>query len=136
VNIERVMDEVGAALAGIDGLRVHAWPVATVVPPAAVVLFPRQYAYDLTYGRGSDRLTLPVAVMVGRITERTAKTSMAGFLDGSGDSSVKRAVEHGLYQSLDSVRVTGVDVDVMTMGGVDYWGAVFELDIAGPGSIA
>lgn len=134
MNIAAVMDELADRLRGIDGLRVAAWPATSVTPPAAVVLLPRTYRYDETYGRGTDRLTIPVAVLVGRVDERAARDILAAYLDGAGASSVKAVVEAGTPSSFDTVRVTGVDIDVMTMGSVDYWGAVFELDILGPGS--
>lgn len=133
MNLAQVMDEVAAALGTIDGLRVHAYPATSVTPPAAVVLMPRRYTYDETYGRGSDRITLPVAVMAGRATERGARDALAGYLAGGGPGSVKAAIEQFPGRSYDSVRVVDVDIDVFTEAGVDYWGAVFELDIYGTG---
>lgn len=129
-----VMDQLAGQLESIEGLRVHAFPATSVVSPAAVVLYPRAYTFDETYGRGADRLTLPLAVLVGRVTERTTRDILSAYLDGSGPSSIKRVVESGLYTAFDDVRVTGVEIDVMTMAGTDYWGAVFELDIMGSGS--
>jgi hypothetical protein len=129
-----VMDQVARRLDSISGLHSHAWPVLSVTSPAAVVLYPSTYTFDETYGRGMDRFPLPVAVMVGRTTERTTRDILSGFLSGSGPSSIKEVIESGTYDAFDSVRVTGAEIDVMTMGGVDYWGAVFELDIVGPGS--
>lgn len=134
VNLGDCMDQVANRLSTIAGLRVHAWPVTSVTPPTAVVLFPQNYTYDVTYGRGVDRMTLQVAVMVGRATERTTRDLLAKYLDGSGPSSVKAVLDSGTYGAFDSVRVTGVDVDIMTMNSVDFWGAVFDLDLIGPGS--
>lgn len=134
MNLESAMDEIAESLNSISGLRAVAWPVTNVVPPSAVVLFPSIYTYDETYQRGMDRMSIPVMVMVGRTTERTSRSQLARYLNGSGSDSIKAVVESGEYTAFDSVRVAKVDIDVYTMNGTDYWGAVFELDVLGSGS--
>ena len=136
MKIGDVMDQVAAQLASIPQLsgRVFAYPPGSVVPPAAVVSYPDQLIFDETYGRGMDRLTLPVMVMVGRPTERSTRDHLEVFCEGSGPSSVKATVEQGAYSAFHTVRVEGIEFDVVTMGGNDYMTALFTLDIAGSGT--
>jgi hypothetical protein len=134
VKLEDVMDEVAARLATIEGLRVFAYPTDSVAPPAAVVSFPENITFDETYGRGMDRMTLPVVVAVGKPYARSTRPLLAAYCNGSGPASVKAALEAGDYASCDVVRVTGIDFDVVTIAGTDYMAALFDLDIAGAGA--
>jgi hypothetical protein len=128
------MDEVATQLATISGLRVEKQPPSgTVSPPAAVVSFPEDITFDATYGRGSDRMTLPVVVVVGRVVDRSAKAEMGAYANGSGTRSIKQVVEAGTYTAFDTVRVTGVTFDVIDIAGIGYLGGTFSLDIVGSG---
>jgi hypothetical protein len=88
-----VMDELAARIDTIVGLRVFAFPPDSVAPPAAVVTYPEDYSYDETYGRGSDRLTIPVVVMVGKLTDRSSRDNLSVYADGSGVKSIKAVIE-------------------------------------------
>lgn len=134
MNLGAVMDEIGTALEAIDGLRVFPYNADKVNPPAAVLAWPDPITFDETMGRGSDRETMHLFVMVGRFDARTTRDRMAAYLDGSGASSVKAKVEGGTYAACDSVRVVQATVDSYTSGGVDLLGADFELDIVGRGA--
>ncbi|HEX5120360.1 MAG TPA: hypothetical protein VFW65_34695 [Pseudonocardiaceae bacterium] len=134
MNIGDVMDELGTALETIDGLKVFPYYADRLVPPAAVLAWPDPLAYDDTMVRGSDRVTLHLFVMVGRFDARTTRDRLSQYLDGSGDASVKAAVEGGTYTALDTVRVVQATVDSYTSAGVELLGADFELDIYGRGA--
>lgn len=135
MNLADVMDEVGDVLQGITELNVYRYPPDGVVVPAAVVDLPESYTYDSTLGRGMDRISLPVAVLVGNVLDWAARDAIAPYFDGAGSQSVKTVVEAGTYESFDSVRVTAADdpFEVWTFGGVPYLAGRFLLDIAGPG---
>lgn len=134
MDLGDVMDEVSTRLDTIAGLRCFAWPPGAAVPPAAVVGYPSDYTYDATYGRGMDRMTLPVVVLVGRPTDRSTRDAIAAYVNGSGSASVKAVLESGTYTALHTLRVMSVDFDVYQLGGTDYLAAIFDLDIAGSGS--
>ena len=134
MDLAAVMDEVGDALDTIDGLRVHRWPADNVQPPAAVVTYPAEYRFDETYGRGMDRLVLPVVVLVGRPSERSARDLLGAYVNGSGASSVKAKVEAHTYTACHTVRVESVEFDVVNVAGVDYLAATFTHDITGTGA--
>lgn len=136
MNVGDVMDEIAERLRAAPSLagRTYAHPVGRVTPPAAIVDFPSKGDFDESYGRGTDRLTGEVAVLVGRPTERPTRDLLSKYLNGSGPESVKALIDgDGTYASCDSVTVTGWTTEVWTVAGVDYLTALFELDIYGPG---
>lgn len=79
-------------LATIAGLRTSATLPDQPQPPQAVV-YPDRVTYDTALGRGSDEYTFVVLVIVGRIAERTAQTSLDAYCNPSGSTSIKAAVE-------------------------------------------
>lgn len=134
MDLADVMDEVGDRLDLIDGLRVFRYPPPKIVPPAAVVSYPDTLTFDETYGRGMDRMTLPVVLVVGKVSDRTTRDRLGVYCHGSGPNSVKRVLESGTNTAFDSVRVMSVEFDVVTIAGTDYMAAMFDLDISGQGA--
>lgn len=126
--------DLGAALGAIDGLRVFDYWADRVTPPAAVVEWPEAITYDATMGRGGDRLTLPVLVMVGKADMRNAWQQLAAYAAGSGASSVKAAIERHPPIAYDSARVTRVEFGVTVVASVDYLAATFTVDLIGSGA--
>jgi len=133
MNIATVMDELGTALSTVDGLRVFPYSADKVTPPAAIVGWPDPITYDATMARGADQLDMLLFVLVGRLDARTSRDRLAVYLDGAGASSIKAAVEAGTYTAFDSVRVQEARVEAMTVAGVEYLGAIFQLDLIGTG---
>lgn len=132
--VSDLMDELATQLETISGLRCFAYPPDSLTPPAAVVSYPDVINYDATYGRGSDTLTLPVMVLVGRPTDRTARDLLSAYVDGSGSKSVKAVLEAGTYTAFDSIRVASAEIDVVTIGATPYLNAEFSVEITGSGS--
>ena len=134
MNLADVMDEVGDQLDTIEGLRVFRYPPDLVVAPAAVVTYPAEYLYDATYGRGSDTMDLRVIVLVGKVSDRKSRDLIAAYVNGSGPASVKAVLEAGEYTAFDTVRVEGVEFDVIKVAAVEHLAASFTLDITGTGA--
>lgn len=138
MNLADVMDEIADQLRTIDGLRVFAYPPDQPPPaPAAIVTFPDSYTYDATYGRGMDRISdLPVVLLVGKVSDRTARDRIAKYVNGSGTDSVKAVLEAGTYTAFDTLRCVRVQFDRITFGGTgnEYLAATIILDIAGSGA--
>ena len=90
------MSELRAALAvrlaTITGLRTSATLPDQPNPPQAVI-YPERVTYDTALGRGSDEYTFVVLVIVGRIAERSAQTSLDAYCNSSGATSIKAAIE-------------------------------------------
>lgn len=134
MDLAAVMDQLSERLDTIAGLRCFAWPGGAVTPPAAIVTYPTDYTFDATYGRGMDKLNIPIVVLVGNPTQRTARDAMGQYVNGSGASSVKAVLESGTYTAFDSIRVASVDFDVYEEAGGKYLAAIFDCEIAGQGA--
>lgn len=134
MNVDDVAEEIVTQLDTIAGLRCHKGPPDSITPPVGVLVLPDSIDFDQTYGRGSDRITWPLLVVVARITDRTVLRDIGAYCDGSGASSVKAVLEAGAYTAFDTLRVTRVEFDVLNWQNVDYQAAIFELDIFGQGS--
>lgn len=129
-----VMDQIGDRLDTITGLRVFRYPPDSVTPPAAIVSYPDEIVFDETYGRGMDRMTLPVVIVVGKVSDRTSKDRLTAYANGSGTSSVKGVIEGGTYTAFDTVRISRAEFDVVSINSTDYVAGLFDLDIAGQGA--
>lgn len=134
MDIGAVMDELGTALGGIEGLRVFPYWADRVTPPAAVIGWPDPLTYDSTMVRGGDQVELPMIVLVGKVDARTARDVVSAYADGSGARSVKAVMEAHVPTTYDSVRVTRCEFGVVTVAGTDYLAATFYLDIIGKGA--
>jgi hypothetical protein len=137
VDLSAVMDELADRLRTIPGsLNVFASPPGTVLPPAAIVTYPDTYDFDTTYGRGTDRMALPVWLVVGRPTDPSTKDALAAYCAGDGARSIKAVLEsnNDNWESFDQLRVTGVEFDAVRIGDKDYMAAGFNLDIIGDGA--
>jgi hypothetical protein len=134
MDLGDVMDEVADELDTIAGLRCFAYPPDSITPPAAIVSYPEDLAFDATYDRGADTVLLPVIVAVGKVHDRGTRDLVAAYCVGSGASSIKAVLEAGTYTAFDSVRVARAEFDVVRIGGTDYLAALFDLDIIGDGA--
>lgn len=134
MDLNNVMKQLADQLDTIADLRINNGPADQVQVPAAVVGFPDTLTYDETYGRGMDRLQLPVAVLVAKVASRNANKQIAKYAAGTGASSIKAVLESGTYTAFDTCRVMRAEFDVITIGGVDYLGITFAIDIAGQGA--
>lgn len=125
LNLNTAMDAVGTALAGVTGLRVLDYPAENVAVPAAVVDW-ESIEYDHTHQRGTDRATLKVHVLVGRVSERSARDSLATYVNGTG--GVTAAVKAAIDAIGPQVRCQRAVQQVLTMAGSDYRAATFDVD--------
>jgi hypothetical protein len=133
VNVAAVMDALGVRLEEIGGLRVYPYSADRVTPPAAIVGWPEPITYDGTLARGLDSMTFPVWIVVGRVDARSARDTLAAYLDGSGTSSVKAALDGGTYTACDSVRVSTAHVESVSIAGTDYLAAILDVEVIGQG---
>jgi hypothetical protein len=135
VDLGDVMDDLGAALGTITGLRVFPYWADKIVPPAAIVGFPESIDYDETMGRGADHLQLPVIVVVARRDGRSARgRRLTKYVAGTGTDSVKAAIEAYAATAYHSARVERVEFGTATVAGVEHLSATFDVDVIGPGS--
>lgn len=135
MRLDLVMDEVARKLAAIPGLsNTFAYPPSTATAPAGIVSYPDAIEFDATYGRGMDRIRgLSVVLMAGRVTDKSSRDTVAGWAAGTGTGSVKYVLEQATYSSCDDVTVTRCSFDTVSVSGIDYIAAMFELDVVGGG---
>lgn len=134
MNLEALTEELGDRLDTIAGLRVHKQPPERLTPPAGFVGYPESIEYDQTYGRGSDKITLPVVVVEKLGPARAVRKRLDDYVAGSGAKSVKQVLESGTYTQFHVITVVRVEFDAVTIGGVDMIAAVFTCEIFGSGS--
>lgn len=128
LDLNAVMDAIGARLVGVTGLRVYDYAADAANPPAAIVSLPELVEYDIVAARGADRVVIPVTVLVGRVSERAARDQLARYVSGEGAESIKTAIE-GAGGVGQTVRVATARVDIVTIGAVDYLGASFDVEV-------
>lgn len=134
MNLGDVMDELSTALGTIEGLRPFPYSVRSITPPAAVVGWPDPYTYDTTMRRGLDRTTFPIYVVVGNVDARTSRDAISRYADGSGEASVKAVLEAAEFTACDSVRVQSCEFGTITVAGVEFLCATFQVDVIGEGA--
>lgn len=128
-----VMGALGDALHTIEGLRIYPYTEGRVMPPAAMVTLPRTFTYDTTFGRGSDDLTVPLVIFVGRVDAESSHRALCAYVDGVGTRSVKEVVEKYQTDAYDFAHVVDVQFLVMSVAGVELLTATFRVRVVGRG---
>lgn len=90
-TIRQIREGAAANLRTIDGLRVHDHVPGQFSPPAAIVGMPNRPPTE-TFQRGTDRYDLTVWVVVSRQADRQSEKAVEGFLNPTGDGSVRAAM--------------------------------------------
>jgi len=143
MNVLNIANELAEALSTVlpfggepgDALRVYVGAPQSISDPCAVVVLPETISFSNTYNRGMDSMVWPVLVLSSKADARTALERISAYADGSGESSIKAALEgYSDYTAFDTIFVSSCALDLVTWNGVDYQGALFELQISGSGS--
>ncbi len=128
-----VMEEIASAVKTIEGLRVEAFPVDEINPPAAIVEYPDRIDFDLSFQRGHDRMTCGITVAVARVWDRATWGLLTPYCDGDGAQSVKAALNRWTFETCSFAVVKDVQFTVRPIAGIDYAAAFFTVDVAGKG---
>ncbi len=135
MNLKEVMEEIADKLKHFTGLNVFDYPVDSVTPPAGILSYPERIEYDVTYQAGEMMFwNLPVYMVTDRVDSKSARNQVAKWTDPNGVNSVKTYLDKENYNSCDDVQVVSATFDTMTVAGIDYLVAVFELNVTGEGS--
>ena len=91
-TVLQVMTGVKNRLATINGLRVFDFQPDNINPPSA---FPQidSVEYHGAFGGGDVRFNMTVVTIVGRVSDRTAQSSLDTYLSYSGTGSIRQAIE-------------------------------------------
>ena len=134
MDTAQVMAALGDALATIPGLRVYPYEADQIMLPAGLVDEPETIAFDETMRRGADRGDFTVLIAVARVDARSSSLALAPYRAGSGEKSVKAAVEAHVTDAWDSVRVKTAERGYVVIGDISYLSAKFTIDIIGRGA--
>lgn len=119
----------------IAGLRIYDTPPDSVQElPAAIVTFgPNTATYALTLGAEDVRFTFQVLLLLGSGDEVQAQQDLEPYLDATGTSSIKAAVEGTLGGNADWAYVSLEDpisrIQYPDKGANYFWGARFRVDV-------
>jgi hypothetical protein len=126
-NVGAVMDQLGTALATIQGVRVFDFPPKSAQPPFAFVDLPSSVEFDLSYARGNDRATFVVVLAVADVIDRSARDAIAAYAAGTGTTSVKAVIDAATVGV--SARVTSCEFRPVTLAAGTYAGCIFDVDV-------
>lgn len=123
-TLEQIADGIATALNTITTLRATADVPAVINPPTA---FPSlaQQEFDQDF-EGSRKAVWSVVILVSASDTRTAQSGLWAYLDKSGTSSVKLALEADstLSGTVSDLTVTDSKaIQTYTIAGTDYMGA-------------
>lgn len=132
--ISQIREGIKQNLSSIDGLRTYDQVPDVIVPPC-VVVGQLDFTFDLNNARGLDQANLDVFVIVQRFSERTGQDKLDKYLAGSGDFSIKTAIESDrtLGGACDTLRVTSAESGTYQMGDIDYLSYRYRLTVYGQG---
>ena len=116
-------------LATISGLRTANLIPDQVNPPIAIIT-PETITYDTSFARGLDEYNFTILVVVHRVAERSAQSSLDAFCNPTGSTSIKTAIEsdRSLGGKAQTLRVTDLRTyQALSVGDVDYLAAEFSV---------
>lgn len=128
----QVRDGLKTRLQTISGLRAYDLIPDTVTPPAAVV-GQLDFTFDIDNARGLDQAQVDVLVIVQRFSERSGQDLLDLYLSGSGNSSIKAAIEgdRTLGGAVNTLRVTGAEAGTYESQGVEFLSYRYRITIWG-----
>jgi hypothetical protein len=129
MDLADLMDAIATELEALNKGQDNSLPVDQVVVPCAVVGYPTEVDFDVTFKRGSDRMVLPVHFLVGKTFQESAKARLSEILTGA--TSIKDALDEGLTDNTRTARVTNCKVEEVSVGGIGYLSATFQLEVIG-----
>ena len=131
-NINGVRDALKSNLQTITGLRVYDLIPDVIVPPCAVV-GQLDFTFDIDNQRGLDQASVDVFVIVQRISERSGQEKLDVLLAGSGNGSIKTALEsdRSLGGLVNTLRVISAESGTYQTGDQTFLSYRYNLTIWG-----
>jgi hypothetical protein len=137
MDLFAVMAEVATALRTLPNMsgRVFEWDRGTVSGNSMLVTLPEEIEFDQTYGRGSDKFSdMIIMMLLPRGDVRSAYKTLGPYVRGAGTSSVKAKLDAYPFTTCDRAIVTRCTFDEVTdRAGAPYLAAWFHADIYGNG---
>ena len=134
--LSTVMDAIAAELTADVGatFRAYGWPISGPTPPCAIVPYPTELEYDVTFHAlgttGKIRAVFPVRFVVGRVIDKATRDAISTLVTGS--PGIPESLGGNLAGAVDTVRVTSAPrFEVETIAGVDYQAVIFDVEVIG-----
>lgn len=124
-TVQELREGLAARLRTISGLRAASTQPDNPMPPQAIVNLD-SITYDTAFARGLDEYQFTILVIAGRVAERTAQNRLEAYLNPSGTSSIKTAIQgdRTLGGKAQTLRVTEVtSFGSINVGDVTYLAA-------------
>jgi hypothetical protein len=130
-TLAQIADGLETRLATITGLRVFDHIPDVFAPPCAFVM-PENVQYWQGFAGGNAEHAYTVTVIVGRTSERASQKTLYAFMNYSGDTSIRAAIEAdrtlgGVVQTLLVERSD--NVRMISQGEADYLAADFSVRV-------
>lgn len=131
MDLAAVMAALGTRLETIPGVRIYPYPPDKVAVPAVLVSWPDGIDYDQTMAGGSDRVLVPVFVLVEPGQARTRVAELAQYTNRAGASSVKAALQAAptLAGAAKTLRVVRSEFTTVEVAAVAYPAARLDVEV-------
>lgn len=128
LNLSATMDAIAQRIlaAGVTA-KSYGWPVDSATSGSAIVGYPESIDFDQTFGRGSDKAVFPVWIIMGNVSDRTARDALSLLITGA--QGIKDALDGTLGGAVQICQVTNCEISEIVVGGVSYLSAKFSLEI-------
>lgn len=124
-TVQELREGLATRLRTISGLRAASTQPDNPNPPMAIVNLD-SITFDEAYNRGLDAYQFTILVLAGRVAERTSQNRLEAYLNPSGTSSIKQAIQgdRTLGGKAQTLRVTEVtSYGSISVGDVTYLAA-------------
>lgn len=131
-DIAAIVDEVVQLARTVPGLRCYEYaPAAGEINPPILAVMDVEPQYNRTMGAGMTGLTMRLVLDVGGTVNRSVQESLRRFLDNSGASSIRAALEDASsYTAFDDLAVVGFQaVGFDEVAELGFYGGIFTVDI-------
>ena len=134
-NLANIMDGIATMLTnGNVASQVFAYPPAQFNPPCAIVGYPIDLDFDVTFKRGTDRAVFPVWLVAGNVVESSTRGVISGIIDGA--TGVKTALEASggtLNGTVSNCQVVDCRIESISQPGgtgtIEYMAARFRVEV-------
>lgn len=137
VNLSDVYEEMETRLkASVSGLKFPPIEAETLTPPGVMWSLPEEREYLGTYNGGLETVPVEMTICISKNAMRAATRSALQYTDPSGPYSVSAALNSSParpYSSCDDVVVISSSFAYIEVGGTEYLGCVFKIQISGSG---
>ena len=125
-SLAATMDAIAAPLAPLTPT-VYAWPVREAEPPCAVIGYPADFAFDLTYRDAHQETTFPIWFLVGPASDKATRDAVDAVLEGT--AKVKAALDGNLGGTVSDARVARARITQLPMNLAEWLTVEYELEV-------